>query len=85
MPTNTEYEIIVEFSFNDKSEQFVIRFLSGESYCLPIKDLPKKLTTKHPAFKDAKLNPARNALVYQAGSEVREIPFHMVHSKGTPI
>ena len=85
MTTNTEYEVIVEFSFNEKSEQFVIRFLSGESYCLPVKDLPKRLITKKPAYKAAKLNPTHNSLLFEAAGEVREIPFHMIHSKGTPI
>lgn len=80
-----EYETIVEFSFNAKQEQFVIRFLDGSSYMLKIADLPKKMQTKKPPWKEATLSPNRNSLVVKMEKEIREVLSHMIHSKGTLI
>jgi hypothetical protein len=80
-----EYEIIVEFSFNTKTESFVIRFLTGESYMLPVSELPKKLQTKRPAWEEAEISPSKTAIMFKAGHEMREIPAHIIHSKGTII
>lgn len=77
-----EFERIVEYSYNPKSECFVIRFLDGSSYTLAIKDLPKKLQTKKPAWECTKLNTQQTGLLIQAGSDLREIPFNIVHSRG---
>lgn len=82
-----EYEQIVEFSYNAKQEKFVIRFLDGKSYSLDISSLPKKLQTKKPAWEEAYLSGAKDAIVTTAGNgkEVREIPSFMIHAKGKEV
>ena len=80
-----EYEIIVEFSFNAKTECFVVRFLTGESYMLPVSELPKKKQTKRPDWQEASLSPSKTSILYKAGQEIREIESHLIHSKGTII
>lgn len=77
-----EFEHIIEFSFNCRQSKFVIRFLDGKAYALDVADLPQKMQTKKPGWEEAYLSANRNALIVQAGKEVREIPSHMIHSKG---
>ena len=77
-----EYEIIVEFSFNSRQDVFVIRFLNGDSYCLKVSDLPKKMLTRKPDFEGSRLNGDRNAILYEAGKDLRQIASHVVHSRG---
>lgn len=77
-----EYEQIVEFSFNEKEEKLVVRFLNGSSYSLEIKSLPKKLLTKKPKWDEAVIAPDRGAILVSAGKEVREIFPHYIHSRG---
>lgn len=78
-----EFERIVEFSFQKKEEQFVIRFLNNASYVLKVADLPKKMLTKKPQWEEAELSHNNSALLVQAGKEFRVIPSHVIHSKGT--
>ena len=80
-----EYERIVEFSFNAKSERFVVRFLDGNSYTLDVVNLPKKMQTKKPEWETAYLSGDKSALVIRAGKEIREIPAFMIHSKGKEV
>lgn len=80
-----EYEIIVEFSYNEKQEVFVVRFLNGASYCLSVTSLPKKMQTKKPEWPNAELSPGRTSLVLTMEKEIREIPAHMIHARGTAI
>lgn len=82
-----EYECIVEFSFNPKQEKFVVRFLDGKSYALEIATLPKKMQTKKPDWENAYLSGHKDALVVLAasGKELREIPAHVIHSKGKEV
>jgi hypothetical protein len=82
MPEIPEFERIVEYSFNTKSECFVVRFLDGSSYLLNISDLPKKMQTKKPEWKDAVLNKDKTAIIVKAGSDLRQILSHVVHSRG---
>lgn len=77
-----EFERIVEYSFNPKSDNFVVRFLDGSSYTLSISDLPKKLQTKKPAWEEAGLNDDHSALLVTAGKDVRVIPSHVIHARG---
>ena len=77
-----EFERIVEYSYNPKHQCFVVRFLDGSSYTLLIKDLPKKLQTKKPDWEHSQLNAQQNGVLVQAGSDLREIPFNIVHSRG---
>lgn len=77
-----EYETIVEFSFNIRQETLVIRFLNGDSYALKVENLPKKMLTKKPNWETSRLAPNKNALLYDAGNEIRQIPAHTIHSKG---
>ena len=77
-----EYEHIIEFSFNSRQNKFVVRFLDGKAYALNLADLPQKMQTKKPVWEEAYLSSQKTALIVQAGKEVREIPSHMIHSKG---
>jgi len=78
----SEYETIVEFSFNPKQERFVVRFLDGNSYTLDTADLPKKMQTKKPDWANAYLSGNRSSLVVRSGKEIKEIEAFMIHSKG---
>ncbi len=77
-----EYERIVEYSYHPKGGIFVIRFLDGSSYTLNILDLPKKLQTKKPQWEEAVLSEDRTSLMVTAGSDVRQIPSHIIHARG---
>lgn len=77
-----EYEVIVEFSFNPKVERFVIRFLDGKNYTLDVIDLPKKFQSKKPNWENTYISADKSSLVIKAGSEIREIPSYIIHSKG---
>ena len=78
-----EYAFIVEYSYDPKSEQFVIRFLDNNSYVLKVADLPKKLQTRKPDWETAQLSNERDGLIVQAGKESKCIPFNVIHSRGT--
>jgi hypothetical protein len=82
-----EYETIVEYSYNERQDAFVIRFLDGSSYCLKILDLPKKMQTKKPIWSKTILSPSRSTLFVpmEKGKEIREIPSHIIHSHGNAI
>ena len=80
-----EYERIVEFSYHVKQERFTIRFLDGSFYILSIKDLPKKLQTRKPDWEGAELSHDQSRLLVLAGEEVRQIPAHLIHSRGKSI
>lgn len=80
-----DYEQIVEFSFNEKAANFVVRFLDGESYVLDASNLPRKLQTKKPNWKKCIVSPGRGALLLQMEKEIREIPSFLIHSKGRKI
>lgn len=77
-----DYECIVEYCYNSKQETFVIRFLNGDFYSLKISDLPKKMLTKKPDWENTKLSPEKNALIYEAGGDLRQILAHTIHAKG---
>jgi len=77
-----EFAQIVEFCFIPKEEHFVIRFLDNNSYVLKVADLPKKMLTKKPAWKEAVMSENRSSILVQAGKDVREIPFNIIHSRG---
>jgi len=79
----TEYERIVEYSYHSKSRQFVIRFLDGSSYTLNIIDLPKKLQTRKPQWKQTALSEDQTCLIVTAGNDVRQIPSYIIHARGT--
>jgi len=78
-----EYTIIVEFSYDPKSEQFVVRFLDNNSYVLKVSDLPKKVQTRKPEWENAVLSDDKSALVVPAGGEDKVIPFNVIHARGT--
>ena len=78
-----EFEFIVEYSYQSKNKQFVVRFLDGSSYLLKIEDLPKNLQTKKPEWDESKLSATKNSIEFTANGEKREIPFHMIHARGT--
>lgn len=80
-----EYERIVDFSYNPKSENFTVRFLDGSSYALNVSDLPRRLQSKQPDWKEAQLSPNKTSLIVSVGKEIREIASHVIHSKGTVI
>jgi len=80
-----EYAFIVEFSYDPKAEQFVIRFLDNNSYVLKVTDLPKKLQTRKPDWATAQLSGARDGLVVQAGKGSKCIPFNIIHARGTTL
>jgi len=80
-----EISQIVEFSFNSKLDQFVIRFLNNNTYILKIEDLPKKLQTRKPDWENAVLSPSKGSLIVEAGKELRQVPFHTIHSRGKQI
>lgn len=80
--TIQEFERIVEYSFNSKSDCFVVRFLDGSSYLLNINDLPKKMQTKKPAWEDTVLYKNKTAIIVQAGGDLRQIPSHVIHARG---
>jgi len=80
-----EYEYIVEYCFQPKQEQFVIRFLDGSSYILQVADLPKKFLTKKPNWEEAALSEDHTSLLVQAKKDVRAIPSHLIHSKGKTV
>lgn len=81
-PEIQEYERIVEFSFNEKNQRFVVRFLDGSSYVLHVNDLPKKMQTKKPRWVEAQLNKERTALLVNTNKEIRQIHCHIIHSRG---
>ena len=78
----TEYERIVEYSFNKKQETFVVRFLSGESYALNITNLPKKMLTKKPDWENSYLSDNQDSIIFPAGKDLRMIAAHVIHSRG---
>jgi len=80
-----EYEYIVEYCFHPKHEHFIVRFLDGSSYILAVEDLPKKLQTKKPQWEEATLSEDHRSLLVQAKQDVREIPSHLIHSKGKTV
>ena len=77
-----EYAHIVEFSFNPREEQFVIRFLDNASYILKVVDLPKKMQTKKPKWKETILANDKSSLIVPVGDNYRLIPFNVIHSRG---
>ncbi len=85
MPKIKEYERIVEFSYHNKHKRFVIRFLDGTSYVLNIENLPKKLLTRKPDWENTYLSSDRCRLLVTAGEDVRQIPAHIIHSRGKNI
>ena len=78
----TEYERIVEYSFNPKQETFVIRFLSGESYALEVSELPKKMLTKKPDWENSYLSNEKDSIIFPAGKDLRMIAAHVIHARG---
>jgi len=80
-----EYAHIVEFSYNPREEQFVIRFLDNSSYVLKIVDLPKKFQTKKPKWRESKLSSDHSGIIIQAGGDLRMIPFNIIHSRGVQV
>ncbi len=77
-----EYEVIVEYSFNPKTELFVVRFLSGESYALKVNELPKKMCTKKPDWERTRLSDDKKAIIFEASGEERQLIAPVIHSKG---
>ena len=78
-----EYEKIVEFSYNTKTNSYVVRFLSGESYALSIDDLPGKIQLKRPDWQTAHLSPSGVSLVVNIKKKKPiEILAHIIHSRG---
>ena len=80
-----EYERIVEYSYHPKHERFVIRFLDGTSYVLNIVDLPKKLQTRKPDWKNTHLSSEKSCIIVAVGDGFREIPAHLIHSRGNAV
>jgi hypothetical protein len=77
-----EFECIVEFSYNNKSDCFVVRFLDGSSYILKTENLPKKMQTKKPEWELAVLNEDKSGIIVKAGDDLRLIASHVIHSRG---
>ena len=77
-----EFERIVEFSYNTKSCCFVVRFLDGSSYILKTENLPKKMQTKKPEWKEGVLNEDKSGLMVKAGEDFKLIASHVIHSRG---
>ena len=77
-----DFERIVEYSYNQRQQRFVVRFLDGKSYTLDIVNLPKKMQSKKPNWAEASTSGERNSLIVLANNEVREIPSHLIHAKG---
>ena len=82
MKDSREYAFIVEYSYNLKNEHFVVRFLDNNSYVLDIEELPKKMQTKNPDWTRTELSSNRDAIIVPVGKGYREIPFHIIHSRG---
>ena len=80
-----EFAHIVEFSYQPKLKQLVVRFLDNHSYTLKIVDLPKKLQTRKPKWEEAVKSPDGMSIIVQAGEDLRQIPFHVIHSRGKQI
>lgn len=80
-----EYASIVEFSYNKREEQFVIRFLDNNSYVLKITELPKKMQTKKPKWEETRLSTDRGSLLVPVGNDFRPIPFNVIHSRGVQV
>lgn len=80
-----EYEMIVEYSYVPKGSIFVIRFLSGESYTLRTADLPPKMRSKKPCWKDSELASDKTEILVPLLKSKKKlsIPCHIVHSKGS--
>lgn len=78
-----EFERIVEFCFIEKEQRFVVRFLDGSSYSLPISDLPKKLQTKKSEWNESTLSDDRDSILVKAGKDIHQIPAHIIHARGT--
>ena len=85
MPHIEEIKKIVEFSYQPKLNQFVVRFLDGNTYALKTVDLPKKLQTRKPKWAEAVLSPSHSSIIFEAGKDLRQIPFHTIHSRGRKI
>ena len=86
METAHEYAHIVEYCYNAKEKQFVVRFLDTTSYIIKIADLPKKLQTKKPKWEEAKLTKDRSSLAIPVGdNDFRLIPSSIIHSRGVSI
>lgn len=77
-----EYQHIVEFSYQQKEEKFVVRFLDGSSYSICVEDLPKRLKSKKPKWEEAALSDDRTGLIIKAGTDTRIMPSHIIHSRG---
>lgn len=79
-----EYEIIVEYSYVVKGSIFVVRFLSGESYSLRVKDLPPKIRKGKPIWQDSVLADDKTEIIIPLSKSKKKmtIPCHIIHSKG---
>ena len=77
-----EFEKIVEYCYNPKHSKFVVRFLDGSSYALKITDLPPKLQTRKPKWEETILSEDNKSLLAPSGKAMKEIPSHIIHSKG---
>ena len=77
-----EYEQIVEFSFNEKESNFVIRFLDGRNYVLSVSDLPQELKSPKVEWSKSFLSKKKDEIQTRLGRKIKRIPYHMIHSKG---
>jgi hypothetical protein len=82
IPTPEEYEKIVEFSFNAKALNFVVRFLSGESYSMNVQDLPKAIQAKSPDWSSLKIDSRHSGFTVSCKGGIMEIPAFVIHSRG---
>ncbi len=86
MEESREYAYIVEFSFNLKEEQYVVRFLDNNSYVLKVDNLPKKMLTRKPQWEKARLSEDKTCLLVPISrEEERPIPFHVIHARGSEL
>lgn len=80
-----EYEKIVEFSYNEKQDCFVIRFLDGSLYVLKTENLPQKIKKNKPDWTATYLKNNQSGLIVVSGKEKREIEPYVIHTRGLPL
>lgn len=83
MKDSREYAVIVEYSYDPKNEQFVVRFLDNSSYVIKVTELPQKMQARKPDWENTVLSEKRDALMVPSGAGYREIQFHVIHARGT--
>lgn len=86
-----EFETIVEFSYNEKQNAYVVRFLDGTLYIINIDNMPHKLKLKNQNidWSSAIISTDKKCLEItipgKKKNSVLQIPSHIIHSRGDQI